>query len=110
MAYLFTVGRRAILLPHRMLGSVEPVLRELAQVLDALGAHLEDERWTEAAAALWGALAVLRKPSPRYEANLQLEREAVAVPDEPAASSTIRLVPPRKGQLSIAALERRRRR
>lgn len=73
---LFSVDRRRFLLPHRVLRPVDELLAQLDELLAAVGAHTNDQRWSEAAASLRRALAALRAPNAReLELRAAIARE-----------------------------------
>ncbi|HEY1554838.1 MAG TPA: hypothetical protein VGF94_08390 [Kofleriaceae bacterium] len=62
------------MLPHRITETLAPLLAELLELLDAVGAHLEDDRWAEAATKIRAAVEELRRPSELYERVLRIEQ------------------------------------
>ncbi len=52
--------RHRILMPHKLLGGLTAHVRDVAELADALGRQLGDERWTAAANVLWKFYAELR--------------------------------------------------
>lgn len=73
---------------ERLIESLKPFLLELEELLGALGPHLSDPDWTEAAKKLDEMIAIVKRPSAFYRRvrarELALERW-----------------PPRKGQRSV---------
>jgi hypothetical protein len=74
MGYLFESRRHRLVLPHRLLEALVPLLAELLRLLDAVGVHLEDDRWREAATKIQVALEELRRPSELYQRVLRIEQ------------------------------------
>lgn len=110
MAPLFSAFRRRVILPHRLIDAVAPLLNELAELLDGLGAHLQDARWTEASENLRLAVAAVVRKSKLYEHVAAIDSGASSAPTREAAPRfefVLRelraLRPPRKGIAFVRA-------
>jgi hypothetical protein len=111
MSLLRTRLRRRIVLPHRIIEALRPFMSELADLLESIGAQLEDERWDEASLAVTRANERLKEPSVLYETVRQLEQieppqpiDEQAQPPAPPAPTVQRRTPLerlRKGMASV---------
>lgn len=73
MSRLFSVGRRRILGPDQLFQPLRDLLVQLTDLIGALGAHLSDEDWNEAATKLAAAIEELKKPGARALATRAIE-------------------------------------
>lgn len=109
MAPLFTAFRRRVVLPHRLVDAVAPLLAELAELLEALGGHLDDSRWSEASENLRAAVGAVLRKSKLYEQIAAIDAGVEPSPREAAprlelVKHAVRLTgPPRKGIAFVRA-------
>lgn len=82
-----------------MLELLRPLLVELAQLFEALGPHLEEPRWTDAAKVLEEMIEVLKRPSAFFE--MIRARDAEADANRINALELLRKLVPRKGQAMV---------
>jgi phytoene dehydrogenase-like protein len=108
MGSLFTPDRRRLVLPHRLISAIAALVQELAQQLDALGLHLRDGRWTEAAKRLHAVVGELSRPSEFYERIRLIEKRDAEAAAAAAAREAQRRIDEQLAELDKAERGRRR--
>jgi organic radical activating enzyme len=110
---LRSVLRRRYLRPEFLLGPLKDFLRELEQLLGAIGVETDQTMWSEASKRLDELLEVLKRPSEFYLEMKNIEdeeqrRELAALERAREAAAAIVKILPRKTQAWVKWPRRRR--